>query len=158
MSKTVDETLEGREGTYGVYSEHAKIAQALKGQMRFLDNWERLDDDMREALEMIQHKVARILNGDPKYADNWHDIAGYARIVEIRLNQEQMRVEDLARLTPREEIGSSAILKSDIADDLARREREAQRMQAGIKAAVNDTLDDGTAAGLFTPHAGIALL
>jgi hypothetical protein len=40
---------------------------------------------MREALEMLAHKTGRILNGDPAYADSWHDIAGYVRLVEQRL-------------------------------------------------------------------------
>ena len=37
---------------------------------------------------MIQHKIARILNGDLRYADSWHDIAGYATLVDKRLNGE----------------------------------------------------------------------
>ena len=47
-----------------------------------------MDDDQREALEMIAHKIARILNGDPNYADNWIDIAGYATLVANRLEKE----------------------------------------------------------------------
>jgi len=35
---------------------------------------------------MILHKIARIVNGDPDYTDSWHDIAGYAKLVEDRLN------------------------------------------------------------------------
>ena len=49
-------------------------------------NWEKLDDDQREALEMTAHKIGRILNGDPNYADSWHDIIGYTRLVEARLD------------------------------------------------------------------------
>ena len=48
-------------------------------------NWATLPDDMREALEMIQHKVGRILNGDATWADSWVDIAGYAKLVSDRL-------------------------------------------------------------------------
>jgi len=47
-----------------------------------------LNNDQREALEMIAHKIARILNGDPNYADNWIDIAGYATLVANRLEKE----------------------------------------------------------------------
>ena len=54
--------------------------------MRNWDGWGAMDYDMREALGMIQHKIARILNGDPTYADSWHDIAGYAKLVDDRLN------------------------------------------------------------------------
>jgi hypothetical protein len=44
-----------------------------------------MQDDQREALDMIAHKIGRILNGDPNYADSWHDLEGYARLVEQRL-------------------------------------------------------------------------
>jgi hypothetical protein len=35
---------------------------------------------------MICHKLGRIAAGDIDYADSWHDIAGYAKLVEDRLN------------------------------------------------------------------------
>jgi hypothetical protein len=47
----------------------------------------KLSADQRESLDMIQHKIGRILCGDPDYADSWHDIAGYAMLVEQRLNK-----------------------------------------------------------------------
>lgn len=47
--------------------------------------WPILPPDMKEALEMIQHKVARILNGNPEVKDHWTDIIGYATLVEKRL-------------------------------------------------------------------------
>lgn len=46
----------------------------------------KLADDQQEALDMIFHKVGRIVNGDPDYADSWHDIAGYAKLIDDRLN------------------------------------------------------------------------
>ena len=49
------------------------------------DNFEKLDEDMTDALEMMAVKISRILNGDPWYADNWVDIAGYAKLVGDRL-------------------------------------------------------------------------
>jgi hypothetical protein len=51
-------------------------------------NWEKLDDDMREAFHIIANKMGRILNGDPWYHDSWHDIVGYAKLVADRLEQE----------------------------------------------------------------------
>ena len=81
----IDITLAGRLKTYGKFEDHAKIAQNLKAAMYDCPNWGELDSDMKEALEMVQHKVARILNGDPTYLDNWHDIIGYTRLVEKRL-------------------------------------------------------------------------
>lgn len=47
--------------------------------------------DQREALDMIFHKIGRIVCGDPNYADSWHDIAGYAKLVENRLNGKSER-------------------------------------------------------------------
>ena len=35
---------------------------------------------------MVAHKIGRILNGDPNYIDSWHDIIGYTRLVEQRLD------------------------------------------------------------------------
>lgn len=81
----IDKTLEERGNKYGSFEGHANVTQALKRAMKNSKNWYGLDDDMQEALEMIQHKIGRILNGDPNYTDSWHDIIGYARLVEVRL-------------------------------------------------------------------------
>ena len=84
---SIDSTLSQRGNRYGQFTGHADITQALKLVMReaFTSNWDTLDPDMREALEMIAHKIGRILNGDPNYVDSWHDIIGYDRLVESRL-------------------------------------------------------------------------
>lgn len=84
----VSNTLNARNERYGAFSGQAAITQALKNLMRQSPRWNDLDSDMAEALDMIQHKIARILNGDPRYADSWHDIAGYATLVDKRLNGE----------------------------------------------------------------------
>lgn len=80
--------LTARGQTYGPFTSHAAITQAIKRAM-----WQgadgagvsELSDDQKEALEMIAHKIGRILNGDPNYLDSWDDIAGYARLVADRL-------------------------------------------------------------------------
>lgn len=82
---TVDSTIEERGKRYGDFRGHASITQHLKLRMRIHPGWESLSLSQREALEMIAHKIGRILNGDPNYADSWHDIAGYARLVEMEL-------------------------------------------------------------------------
>lgn len=82
----VSKTLNARNERYGTFSVQAAISQTMKNFMRQSPNWDSLDPDMAEALDMIQHKIARILNGDPRYADSWHDIAGYATLVDKRLN------------------------------------------------------------------------
>lgn len=84
----VSKTLNARNERYGTFSVQAAISQTMKNFMRQSPNWDSLDPDMAEALDMIQHKIARILNGDPRYADSWHDIAGYATLVDKRLNGE----------------------------------------------------------------------
>lgn len=90
----VDTVLAERAKTHGPFDRHAAIAQALKWTMRNSDEateaWHALDADMREALEMIQHKIARILNGDPRHIDHWDDVCGYSRLVADRLRKEAL--------------------------------------------------------------------
>ena len=93
MSETsVSNTLEERGSRYGSFVGHASVTQAYKN-ITWLALQERhkvLDPDMLEALDMIFHKIGRIVNGDPNYADSWHDIAGYASLVDKRLNGESI--------------------------------------------------------------------
>jgi len=79
-------TLNERGSRYGVFAEHAYIAQSIQNVMRAAPGWARLSCDEAQALTVIADKIARILNGDPHYTDNWHDIQGYAKLVEDRLN------------------------------------------------------------------------
>ena len=85
----IDATLAERGSRYGEFPEHASITQGIKDAMKTGHNWEGLDDDMKECLEMVAHKAGRILNGDPYYIDSWTDIIGYTRLVEKRLIAEQ---------------------------------------------------------------------
>lgn len=82
---SIDDTIKGRDASYGPFAKQAGMAQTLKAIMRTAGGWDNLDSDMKEALDMIAAKMSRILIGDPKIADSWHDIAGYARLVELRL-------------------------------------------------------------------------
>lgn len=86
---TIDSTLTERAARYGKFAEHAMIAQDIQDLMRGYLGWSRLADDQKQALTTIADKIARILNGDPNYLDNWHDIQGYAKLVEDRLQSEQ---------------------------------------------------------------------
>lgn len=83
----INETLTERGNRYGSFLDNATLTQALTETMRLTNKWGALETDQKEALEMIAHKISRILNGDPNYADSWHDIAGYATLVENRLNE-----------------------------------------------------------------------
>lgn len=84
----INDTLQERGKRYGAFRDQAVICQGLKHVMRFSPSskWEDLSADQQECLDMIANKVGRILNGDPDYADSWHDIVGYAKLVEDRLN------------------------------------------------------------------------
>lgn len=80
----IDLTLKERGNRYGDFYRHAKITQDIKRAMK-QGNWEKLEDDQKECLEMIAHKIGRILNGDPNYHDSWHDIVGYTKLVADRI-------------------------------------------------------------------------
>ena len=82
----IDATLAQRGERYGKFNEFSAICQQLKNTAHSAPKWAVMPDDCREAVDMILHKVARALNGDPNYADNWHDIQGYAKLVEDRIN------------------------------------------------------------------------
>jgi hypothetical protein len=84
----ITDILTERGKEYGLFKDHAVITQHIKDIMRTSpsSNWFlKLDEDQREALEMIAHKIGRILNGNPNNVDSWADIAGYAKLVADRL-------------------------------------------------------------------------
>ncbi len=83
----ITEILEERGKRYGPFIGHAAIAQELKRTVERYINARScdLENDQKEAIDMICHKIARIINGDPDYSDNWIDIAGYAQLVADRL-------------------------------------------------------------------------
>ena len=83
---SVNNTLEERGSRYGKFADHAVIAQGIQDTMRKAPKWDQLDADMKQALSVIADKIARILNGDPFYGDNWHDIQGYSKLIEDRIN------------------------------------------------------------------------
>jgi hypothetical protein len=85
---SVEQTLSERGQRYGLFTGHAQVTQDLKKVVRLhlVARDKKLADDQQEALDMIFHKVGRIVNGDPDYADSWHDIAGYAKLIDDRLN------------------------------------------------------------------------
>lgn len=84
---TIETTLQERGKTHGDFTENSAISQRVKSMMRSAENWRRLEDYQREALEMTAHKIGRILAGDPNQTDHWHDIAGYATLVEKALHK-----------------------------------------------------------------------
>lgn len=85
---TVTTTLDERGKRYGTFVGHAQVTQDLKRVIAdsLKSRSKVLSADQQEALDMICHKIGRVVNGDPDYADSWHDIAGYAQLVDDRLN------------------------------------------------------------------------
>lgn len=91
---SVEETLKERGERYGDFTDHAQIAQDLIDVMQGAESkgilpWPHLAPYQKQALTVIADKIARILSGDPDYADNWHDIQGYAKLVEDRLQKQE---------------------------------------------------------------------
>ena len=86
----VSATLQERGKRYGAFSGHAEVTVRLKTVIHEELNkrGKDLKEDQIEALHMIAHKIGRIINGDPDYADSWIDIAGYAVLVQKRLEGE----------------------------------------------------------------------
>ena len=90
----IDNILDERGKRYGSFTGHATISQEIQKIIRKgfknsenVTSIDDIDDDMTEALFMMAHKIGRIVNGDPWYADSWTDIAGYAKLVADRLEQ-----------------------------------------------------------------------
>ena len=83
---SVDGTLAERGSRYGSFATQAAIEQDLSDRLTAEEGWGRLAPDQKSAVQMILVKLARIVNGDPNYADNWHDIIGYAKLIDDRLN------------------------------------------------------------------------
>jgi hypothetical protein len=81
----IDETLKDRRGTHGDYREQCRVTSAVKRAMYDSGNWGILDEDMKEAMEMIAVKIGRLLTGSFHHHDSWHDIVGYAKLVADRL-------------------------------------------------------------------------
>lgn len=125
----VDATLNERGQRYGEFAGHAGVTQTLKRAMGQHPGWRKLADDQKEALEMTAHKIGRILNGDPNYIDSWHDISGYVRLVEQRLEKEQAKKETDPRQT------SFAFTSTDQIQEKASPDRAAE-MRAGIDRAI----------------------
>lgn len=84
---SVGEVLDQRAVDYGQFKYGAELMQGMKRLMA--DHAQRhgktFADDQWEALEMIIHKVGRIVNGNPDKVDHWVDIAGYAKLIAMRL-------------------------------------------------------------------------
>ena len=81
--------LEEREKNYGDFVTRANVTMALKliihDHIRTHSKEDIITGDQLEALDMICSKIGRIINGNPNHIDSWIDIAGYAKLVSDRL-------------------------------------------------------------------------
>lgn len=103
-SKSEIHSILAERGTrYGDFKDHARITQAIKASCADSPNWELLDDDQAEAIEMVAHKLGRILNGDRNYLDSWVDIVGYTQLVVDRLKLEEKQNAEAKTLTSRDD-------------------------------------------------------
>lgn len=96
------ETLAQRGATYGDFSLNAIIAQEMKVSARNGASWDAMPAYIQEGIDIILSKISRAVTGDPMHADNFHDIAGYAKLVEDRINKwraERDKVDTNMRIT-----------------------------------------------------------
>ena len=87
MMQDISAILAERGSRYGRFDAHALVTQQLKQALTFGANWNSLEPDAKEALEMIVHKIGRILSGDPDYDDSWVDICGYSQLIVDRIRR-----------------------------------------------------------------------
>ena len=59
----IQQILAERGNRYGRFDAHALVTQRLKQALTSGANWDFLEPDAKEALEMIVHKIGRILSG-----------------------------------------------------------------------------------------------
>ena len=85
---TIKETLNQRQSQYGSFEDVAMITEQMVDIMR-KGYYENLAYNQKMALYMICSKMARIVNGDPNHKDSWHDIAGYATLIDNKLESEK---------------------------------------------------------------------
>ncbi len=87
----ISKTLGDRAERYGEFIGQAEVAMKLKTIIKnsLASREKKLAFDQLEAIDMICSKIGRIVNGDHNYADSWVDIAGYAKLVADRLEEQQ---------------------------------------------------------------------
>ena len=91
-TSTESALLATRENTHGSYANTADLAQQLKFCLQQSRNWSRLSAVQKESLELICTKLARIGSGRHSEQDHWADIAGYAELVVIELENQNPKL------------------------------------------------------------------
>lgn len=104
--QNVNEILNEREKVSGNYGDVSRMIQETLRLWSTGPNWSKgkLTDPQVTSLEMIALKVARILQGDNEHIDSWRDIAGYAELAAIEIENESLKiVEDAFSKLPQKE-------------------------------------------------------
>jgi len=84
-----EDLLTVRGSTHGDFKSNSVYVQRAKYMVRQQDNWDKLEDYQKEAIDMTLHKLGRILTGDPKFIDSWRDIVGYNQLVVDQLTVDE---------------------------------------------------------------------
>ena len=82
---SLDGILKERNATHGDYLIQSSVCQELKRLIREGPSWYFMEDNHKDALEMICMKMSRIVTGDHTHKDSWVDIAGYATLISNTL-------------------------------------------------------------------------
>lgn len=93
MTRYDNEMLENREENYGSFQTNAHLIQQLKRQTRGMTGWERLSPDKQQSIDMIFTKIGRIITGNSNQQDSWDDIAGYAELISVEIDEAILKKE-----------------------------------------------------------------
>lgn len=80
-------TIAERRNQHGDPNHNFHTSQRLKRVVRTAVAYDALTDVQKEAVDNVLQKVARIVAGNPNHKDHWHDIQGYAKIAEDRVQE-----------------------------------------------------------------------
>jgi len=80
------ELLDQRKTTHGSFTDQAPIVESIISVMRNSPNWRALPDTHRVSIYLIALKLGRIGTGNYNEPDHWADIAGYAKLIENKIN------------------------------------------------------------------------
>lgn len=101
MSKSVKELLDdtiGKRGvTHGDYTKHAKCLEDMIEICRNQPNWKTLCPEYKEGIYMIVFKLARILVGQMYHKDHVFDIIGYATLMQVFADNEELKLIHINR-------------------------------------------------------------
>lgn len=93
---SIEKIIFERSKTHGDFAKVSLMSQQLKAVLAQGDNWAKLTDQQREAIEMICPKLARIMFGNNNTSEHWNDISGYALLAadDYKFNVNDISVED----------------------------------------------------------------